>query len=57
MASISSVTAGGPSFPPSIQSPAPPRLPELPRPSDLALFFHTSGTTGRPKVREAAGPF
>lgn len=27
-----------------------PRLEELPRPSDLALFFHTSGTTGKPKV-------
>ena len=26
------------------------RLTDLPRPSDLALFFHTSGTTGRPKV-------
>ncbi|GAX79947.1 hypothetical protein CEUSTIGMA_g7386.t1 [Chlamydomonas eustigma] len=27
-----------------------PSLTDLPNPSDLALFFHTSGTTGRPKA-------
>lgn len=32
-----------------------PSLRDLPRPQDLALFFHTSGTTGRPKVSGRVG--
>mmetsp|Transcript_20492 Transcript_20492/g.44810 ORF Transcript_20492/g.44810 Transcript_20492/m.44810 type:complete len:550 (-) Transcript_20492:28-1677(-) len=39
----------GLTFPPAPGGQAP-KLPELPRPDDLALFFHTSGTTGRPKA-------
>jgi len=37
----------GLSFPPASSAPPPP---DGPAPSDLALFFHTSGTTGRPKA-------
>ncbi|KAG1660672.1 hypothetical protein FOA52_006833 [Chlamydomonas sp. UWO 241] len=45
--SITPATPGPYTFPPPSPSP---RLAELPSPSDLALFFHTSGTTGRPKA-------
>eukprot|EP00798_Chlamydomonas_sp_ICE-L_P003821 gene3821-13893_t len=39
----------GLTFPPPTYGLAP-QLKELPKPSDLALFFHTSGTTGKPKA-------